>query len=464
MVNPTDNQENVDDIKEGENDNSDQIKAKVRSDTNSISKCEGTSNAIRCSVITKKSISPVQGTNEELILSDNNKKMKYVHKKFGVAAVKEHYEHPNKQQYGHHYKHSLEVCRSRIQNPTTNKEAELGKYLQLKDLPISCHKQTNIGQQRSVIMLSREREEKSSDFLLDGFQQKEEWESLRRRSCNSMDSRHQDFIDYSAGINGGPETDTMLLDIVNRIDIREIEAIYTTEEQCYIQFMGMKFRDKWCEVNIGRKMMSEYILWCKKLKPLSSEVFHGVGRASSERFIRIMESTEDFQHLNTHDKFFLFKSNMEHAHTVTMIRKLSFLNPQDEFLDSWGSADRAIWDESGMNLQVESMFDILRQMPFDFSLKEQFISLLSQCKLPILADQHVFSLLVAIVIFSSGDIQLVDRHKIDSIRESYLTMLKRYVRKDQEHAGDIINRVIMVISVIPKLSELFRQMNTIENG
>jgi len=109
MVNPTDNQENVDDIKEGENDNSDQIKAKVRSDTNSISKCEGTSNAIRCSVITKKSISPVQGTNEELILSDNNKKMKYVHKKFGVAAVKEHYEHPNKQQYGHHYKHSLEV-------------------------------------------------------------------------------------------------------------------------------------------------------------------------------------------------------------------------------------------------------------------------------------------------------------------------------------------------------------------
>ena len=92
-----------------------------------------------------------------------------------------------------------------------------------------------------------------------------------------------------------------------------------------------------------------------------------------------------------------------------MIRKLSFLHPQDDFFDSWGSEDRIMWDESGMNLHSESMSNILKEMPFDVLLKQQFISLLSQCKLPILSDQHVFSLMVAIVIFSSGDIQLIER-------------------------------------------------------
>ena len=42
-------------------------------------------------------------------------------------------------------------------------------------------------------------------------------------------------------------------------------------------------------------------------------------------------------------------------------------------------------------------------------------------------------------------------------------MLKRYVWQDQEDAENIINRAMMVISVIPKLSELFRKMNIIEN-
>ena len=87
-----------------------------------------------------------------------------------------------------------------------------------------------------------------------------------------------------------------------------------------------------------------------------------------------------------------------------MIRKLSFLNGSD-----WGSEDEILWNKSGMNLHSESMCNILEEMPFDLVLKHQFVSLLSQCQLPILADQHVFSLMVAIVIFSSGDIMLVDR-------------------------------------------------------
>ena len=42
-------------------------------------------------------------------------------------------------------------------------------------------------------------------------------------------------------------------------------------------------------------------------------------------------------------------------------------------------------------------------------------------------------------------------------------MLRRYVWQEVEDAEDIINRVMMVITVIPKLSQLFRRMNIIKN-
>ena len=56
--------------------------------------------------------------------------------------------------------------------------------------------------------------------------------------------------------------------------------MYTIEEKSYIQFMGKKFRDKWCEVNIGPDVMQDYIAWCKKQGPLSQEMFAVVSRAT----------------------------------------------------------------------------------------------------------------------------------------------------------------------------------------
>ena len=66
-------------------------------------------------------------------------------------------------------------------------------------------------------------------------------------------------------------------------------------------------------------------------------------------------------------------------------------------------------------------------------------------------------------IYITKIISFISSEKIDNIREGYLTMLRRYVRQNQEDAEDIINRAIMIISVIPKLAELFRKMNIIEN-
>ena len=107
-----------------------------------------------------------------------------------------------------------------------------------------------------------------------------------------------------------------------------------------------------------------------------------------------------------------------------MIRKLRFINHKGEYFGSWGAEDRVMWEESGMDLHAQSMSNILKEMPYDVKLKQQFISLLSQCKLPILADQQVFSLLVAIVIFSSADIQLIDRYGTYEQHTQYIMFLE----------------------------------------
>ena len=56
------------------------------------------------------------------------------------------------------------------------------------------------------------------------------------------------------------------------------------------------------------------------------------------------------------------------------------------------------------------------------------------------------------------------RDTINNIREEYLTMLRRYVRQKEEDSEDIINRVMVVLSLIPKLSQLFRKMNIVNHN
>jgi len=285
---------------------------------------------------------------------------------------------------------------------------------------LSCHRQAHVGQKKSVIMLAN-RQTRGAEYSVqyddkeenmgEDAQCEKESETRIRNLHLKLSRQQRSYVEYSFKneFEVENEVDAMLLKTLNTIDIKEIENMYTIEERSYVQFMGQKFRDKWCEVNIGPDVMREYISWCRKEGPLSQEMFQVVSRATSERFTRMVETTDEFQHLNIHDKFSLLKNNLKFASTVTMIRKLSFLNPQEDFFDSWGNEDRKMWHESGMNLHSQSMSNILKEMPFDVLLKQQFISLLSQCKLPILADQHVFSLMVTIVIFSTGDIQLIER-------------------------------------------------------
>ena len=56
------------------------------------------------------------------------------------------------------------------------------------------------------------------------------------------------------------------------------------------------------------------------------------------------------------------------------------------------------------------------------------------------------------------------RDTINNIREEYLTMLRRYVRQKEEDANNIINRVMLVLSLIPKLSQLFKKMNIVNHN
>merc|ERR1712106_986984 len=128
---------------------------------------------------------------------------------------------------------------------------------------------------------------------------------------------------------------------VDEVDKTVLENLDTIEEKNYIQFMGHKFRDKWCEVNISAELKRDYIGWCRKHGPSSQEMFSVVSRAMSERFSRMVETTNEFQDLDIHDKFLLLKSNLKYADTLTMIRKLSFLNPKDDFFQLLGFRGQA---------------------------------------------------------------------------------------------------------------------------
>ena len=202
-------------------------------------------------------------------------------------------------------------------------------------------------------------------------------------------------------VNGN---DNLMLETLSTIDIKQLENMYTMEEKTYIQFIGKMFLDKWLEINIGPEAMSNYIGWCKKEKPLLHQTFQVFHMTTRERFVRMAETTEEFTHLHCQDKFSLLKYNLNYAGTLALLRKLSFSNGSD-----FGTEDWILWDESGLNLHAENIGNILDEMPFDTRMKQRFVSLLKELQLPIMADQHVFSLMVAIFIFSSRDVFLIDR-------------------------------------------------------
>ena len=72
-------------------------------------------------------------------------------------------------------------------------------------------------------------------------------EEQSSKSDLKMFIQDRSFVEFSleTGMN---EVDKMLLKTLNSIDIKEIENMYTIEEQSYIQLMGQQFCDKWCEV------------------------------------------------------------------------------------------------------------------------------------------------------------------------------------------------------------------------
>ena len=52
----------------------------------------------------------------------------------------------------------------------------------------------------------------------------------------------------------------------------------------------------------------------------------------------------------------------------------------------------------------------------------------------------------------------ISREKIEAIRQGYLTMLRRYMRQEHKDAGIIMEQAVMIINIIPRLSDLFRRM------
>ena len=111
----------------------------------------------------------------------------------------------------------------------------------------------------------------ASQYLFDNNEEENRTEDEQRGESDlNLFLQDRSFVEFAveSDFNEVQEVDKMLLNTLNSIDIKQIENMYTIEEKSYIQFMGKKFRDKWCEVNIGPDVMQDYIAWCKKQGPL----------------------------------------------------------------------------------------------------------------------------------------------------------------------------------------------------
>ena len=119
--------------------------------------------------------------------------------------------------------------------------------------------------------------------------------------------------------------------------------------------------------------------------------------------------TDEFPQLHIQDQFTLLRNNLQLVEVLTYIRSYNFDTADEELDNVFGDLDKKIWSEVRHQVPARRLSDMPQDMPFNINNRIKFISLMNKCQSKIITDQNVFSIITAILLFSSDGTNLCDR-------------------------------------------------------
>jgi len=252
-----------------------------------------------------------------------------------------------------------------------------------------------------------------------------------------------------------------MLETVMTINIAEFEHFYSMEEKNYLTRFCDRGREKWLKVNFGTKQLQEFVNWCQFGGNLTAEFYKAANRQLNERYIRIMESTEEFPVMQGRDKLNLLRTNIGLTQMLTYVRSINTASADEEMTNVFGEADLLIWNKIKDKIPVRRTSDMFAAIPMPKKDLERFMFLVSQCRVPLIADQRVFSLLVPLLVYTTNQPNLVlkNRGEVDAARDQYMTVLHRYLNQKGEQVETKMKEVMEMMNAVKEMALLFNKAN-----
>ena len=119
--------------------------------------------------------------------------------------------------------------------------------------------------------------------------------------------------------------------------------------------------------------------------------------------------TDEFPQLHIQDQFTLLRNNLQLVEVLTYIRSFNFDTAEEELDNVFGDLDKKIWCEVRNQVPARRLSEMPQDMPFLENNRIKFITLMNKCKSKIITDQNIFSIITAILLFSSEGTNFIDR-------------------------------------------------------
>ena len=119
--------------------------------------------------------------------------------------------------------------------------------------------------------------------------------------------------------------------------------------------------------------------------------------------------TDEFPQLHIQDQFTLLRNNLQLVEVLTYIRSCNFDTADEELDNLFGDMDKKIWSDVRHQVPARRLSNMVQDMPININDKIKFITLMNKCQSKIITDQNIFSIITAILLFSSEGVNFIDR-------------------------------------------------------
>jgi len=235
---------------------------------------------------------------------------------------------------------------------------------------------------------------------------------------------------------------------------------YRSEKEIIqVERITNKFENCWSCVNLGEKILNDYIETCTFRKGFTTEFIEVTNRQIRERCLSFVCSVEDTEDISASSVYKMLKTNLDKTAILAYIHSFN-LPKWDQQLDFvLGERDKVQWKDRDQRIDGIPLSLMMQFMPLSEEAKLELYTELLEWAMPVFKDRTILSLMILLSIF---DLEFDD--KIKQMRNYFFSILRCYLESKRNQCADFdMSSIMGCISSLQKIHTIFKTMGSERN-